>query len=254
MKHRRTLALLTVIPLLSACHSPAPAEALKTPQYQLAAAPAVDFEAIPEEKIHTASEGIVKLEPSKRESPPAPGQHGNAMLPDTAAQTAGDAEPPILIGQTPDTLWENDEVVTYSSFTLPEKAALNQEGCVGILSIPSIDLRMNVYETENEMEAMLHGGAHYKETSCYDGNVGIFAHVSGVPDAVSFAKLHQLQKGDRIQYETAIGIRTYQVTEKREIAADDWGWLSRTEDNRITLTTCVTGKPDKRLMVQGAEG
>lgn len=254
MKHRRMLALLTVIPFLSACHSPAPAKTLKTPQYQPSAALAVDFEAIPREEIHTASEGIVKIEPPKRESAPAPGGQEDAGLPDDAEQASESAELPILIGQTPDTLWENDEVVTYSSFTLPEKAALNQEGCVGILSIPSIDLRVNVYEAENEMEAMLHGGAHYKETSCYDGNVGISAHVSGVPDAVSFAKLHQLQKGDRIQYETAIGIRTYQVTEKREIPADDWSWLSRTPDNRITLTTCIEGQPDKRLMVQGIEG
>ena len=29
--------------------------------------------------------------------------------------------------------------------------------------------------------------------------------------------------------------------------------LSRTDDNRITMITCITGKPDLRLMVQAKE-
>ena len=39
----------------------------------------------------------------------------------------------------------------------------------------------------------------------------------------------------------------------REIAGDDWSYLSRTDDNRITMITCITGKPDLRLMVQAKE-
>ena len=43
------------------------------------------------------------------------------------------------------------------------------------------------------------------------------------------------------------------MTEVREIAGDDWSYLSRTDDNRITMITCITGKPDLRLMVQARE-
>ena len=35
---------------------------------------------------------------------------------------------------------------------------------------------------------------------------------------------------------------------------EDWSWLGRTADNRLTLTTCVTGKPDKRFLVQAVQG
>ena len=63
----------------------------------------------------------------------------------------------------------------------------------------------------------------------------------------------KLEAGDTLTYQTAQGERQYQVTEVREIAGDDWSYLSRTDDNRITMITCITGKPDLRLMVQAKE-
>jgi sortase (surface protein transpeptidase) len=38
-----------------------------------------------------------------------------------------------------------------------------------------------------------------------------------------------------------------------EIAETDWGMLGRTQDNRITLITCISGKPALRLCVQAIE-
>lgn len=234
--------------LLSACGGPGaiPVNELKTPRYKIPEAPEVDFDAVAPEEIHTAGEGVIKIDPKAANTEPygSVSEDMNPSVGDTVAPN------PLLIGETPETIWENDQTVTYNAYTLPERAAMNNEGVVGILTIPSINLSMNVYEAENEMEAMLHGGAHYKDTSCYDGNVGISAHVSGVPDAVSFSNLHLLQTGDTLSYQTAIGTRSYTVTENREIADDDWSWLARTTDNRITLTTCIAGKPDKRLLVQ----
>ena len=51
------------------------------------------------------------------------------------------------------------------------------------------------------------------------------------------------------------GEREYQVTEKKEIQQDDWSYLMRYEDglNRITMITCITGKPNMRLMVQATQ-
>lgn len=234
-------AILTVT-ALSGCDgfTPAPVGELNTPQYSIQSASDVDFDEIASEEVHIASEGVVQIVPKSARTNPA-------------CDTPTADNVPILIGETPDSLWQNDTTVTYNAFTLPEKAMLNKEGVVGILSIPAIDLCMNVYEAADGMEAMLHGGAHYKETSCYDGNVGISAHVSGVPDAVSFSNLHLLQPGDAVTYQTAIGTRNYRVTEVREIADDDWSWLARTPDNRITLTTCITGQPSMRLMVQALQ-
>ena len=42
-------------------------------------------------------------------------------------------------------------------------------------------------------------------------------------------------------------------TKKKIINDEDWSYLGATEDNRITLITCVAGQKDKRLCVQAIE-
>ena len=54
-------------------------------------------------------------------------------------------------------------------------------------------------------------------------------------------------------YKTALRERQYAVSKIREIPQDNWDYLMRTEDKRLTLITCITGKPDSRLMVQAVE-
>ena len=39
----------------------------------------------------------------------------------------------------------------------------------------------------------------------------------------------------------------------KTIAEDDWSYLGRTGENKITLITCISGQPTKRLVVQAAE-
>lgn len=50
-----------------------------------------------------------------------------------------------------------------------------------------------------------------------------------------------------------LGTRYYTVGTIEIIDDDDWSYLGRTEDNRITLITCVAGQDDKRLVVQAVE-
>ncbi len=222
-----SLGLLAVLGLSGCVAAPLPA-ALSTPRYAL---PEVEVLTAPTpEEIHTSEEGIIRI----------PSSEGSA-------EVAKTTEP-----LTPETLWEEDAVITYNGYTLPEKATL-EEDCLGVLAIPAIELEMSIYEAEDGMEAMLRGGAHYKDTSAWDGNVGISAHNSGVPEAVSFGRLHELNLGDIITYRTALGERRYKVETILEIDDGDWNWLGRTADNRVTLTTCITGKPDKRLMVQAIQ-
>lgn len=108
---------------------------------------------------------------------------------------------------------------------------------------------MQVYETDDAMEDMKHGAAHFKNTSAWEGNIGL----SGHNYRSQFGPLTQIKDGDIIAYETALGTRYYQVSTIEEIADDDWSYLDRTDDNRITLITCIVGKDDKRLVVQGTE-
>ncbi len=243
MRYKALLLLSVLVLVLSGCtggmRETLP-EDLDTAKYSASiAAPAF----APEE-VHTAEEGVVTIAPPVREEPPA---ESNSPSQEETQRFTEEL--------TPDTAWLSDNTVTYHAFTLPEKTLLDAEsGCIGVLSIPAISLCLNVYEAEDAMEAMKHGAAHYRNTSSWDGNIGISAHNGGVPPEYSFARLHELKKGDTVTYRTALGEREYSVTEIREISDEDWSWLSRTADNRLTMTTCISGKPDKRLMVQAVSG
>ena len=241
-KHITLLALLLLFPCLSGCgqsRGETPPEQLITPHYEVSMP---DFTFAPEPKeIHTAEGGIKVVPPPQ-----------TASAPESSAQAESGPEP-----VTPETVWEQDKTVTYHAYTLPEKAALDETGCIGLLTIPAIELAVNVYEAADKdgmMEIMgKQGAAHFFNTSAWDGNCGISAHNGGVPTEISFENLHILNIGDTVGYSSALGERAYTVTEIQEIADDDWSYLSRTNDNRITLITCVSGKPDKRLMVQATE-
>lgn len=137
------------------------------------------------------------------------------------------------------------------NYTLPEKAEL-PDGSIGILTIESIGVSAPVFETDDEMEAMRKGIAHYKTTSAWNGNIGLCSH-NGTASYCWFRNLHEVKKGDVVTYQTALGTRTYEVTEIKEVDEMDWSMLGRTEDNRVTMTTCIDGKPSKRLVVQAVE-
>ena len=68
-----------------------------------------------------------------------------------------------------------------------------------------------------------------------------------------FEKVKDLKTGDEIIYITPGGIKTYQVELSIVIEDTDWSYLQETEDNRITLITCVRNQPSKRLCVQAVE-
>ena len=114
-----------------------------------------------------------------------------------------------------------------------------------------------MYETEDggELEGMTKGVAHFAITSAWDGNIGFSSHNVAPQGAVAyFGELHLLQKGDKIIYRSYIGIKHYYTfADIREIAQYNWDYLMRAEDNRLTLITCITGKPHLRLMVQAVE-
>lgn len=180
----------------------------------------------------------------------APGYDPDLLVADASPPPASSA----AVGISPDDIWQQDETVTYNAFTLPEKAALDESGCIGVLAIPKIGLTVNVYEAEDEMEAMDKGAAHFRSTSAWDGNVGLSAHNVNLNGTDGYFKnLYTLKVGDTLSYETALGGRVYEVTKVKTISADDWSELSRSTENRVTLITCISGQPEKRLMVQAAE-
>lgn len=178
-------------------------------------------------------------------------EDGVVVIPATLQPGKSQAKP---VGHLSD-LAQAGTVQTFPStpaYTLPEDAAL-PDGSMGILTIPRLELTAPVYETEEggEMESMTKGVAHFAITSAWEGNIGLCSHNVAPAGAVAyFRDIHKLEKGDVIQYKTALGEREYEVSEVKEITEDDWSNLGRTEDDRLTLITCITGKANMRLMVQ----
>lgn len=68
-----------------------------------------------------------------------------------------------------------------------------------------------------------------------------------------FEKIKDLKLGDEIYYKTQYGTKTYEVILSTIIDETDWSYLQETEENKITLITCVRNKPNKRLCVQAIE-
>ena len=158
-----------------------------------------------------------------------------------------------LVDVTPENVWNVDDAEGDPTFTTRDQLPADADS-IGVLTIDKIDLQCHVYDSDNDtvMEDMTRGAGHYKSTSYWNGNIGFSAH-NGNASYSYFDRLPELAEGDIITYETALGTRQYAVTTIAKIADDDWQYLGRTEDNRITLTTCITGQPAMRLCVQAVE-
>ncbi len=68
-----------------------------------------------------------------------------------------------------------------------------------------------------------------------------------------FQKLKNVSEGDEITYTTTLGTRNYIVQSVGRISETDWTKLEYTNDNRLTLITCVEDVPNQRLCVQAVE-
>jgi len=195
-------------------------------------------EGAPEDaKVHTAEEGVQVIDPASPVSEIKP----------EAAQ----------IPVTPETVWTQAQDIPHRAYTVPDKAALDEEGCIGILSIPAIELEVKAIDPEGAdmLSVMDRGAAHFASSSAWDGNVALSAHnatADGSP--AHFKDLHKLKEGDPVFYTTALGERSYEVSVIKEIADNDLSYVQeRPDENQITLITCITGQPEKRLMVRAVE-
>ena len=93
---------------------------------------------------------------------------------------------------------------------------------------------------------------HFKDSPKKEGNVCLAAHNRGYP-VNYFKDLKKLKKGDEIKYTYGKFQKTYIVEEIEIIEDTDWTYLENTEDNRITLITCVENEPNYRRCIQGIE-
>lgn len=142
----------------------------------------------------------------------------------------------------------------YINITYKETEELEEiidETILGILTIEKIGLKAKVKEGSTQ-DILREYIGYMPETAKYEGNIGLAAHNRGTKYSY-FARLNELEKGDKIIYKTKFYERTYVVTKKVVIYDTDWSYLKTTKDNRITMITCIANKPSQRLCVQAVE-
>ena len=119
------------------------------------------------------------------------------------------------------------------------------------LEIPIISLKANISEgtTKEVMDTYI---GHFEESPRDSGNICLAAHNRGYENNY-FANLKKLKKGDEIIYRYKNVEKRY-IVQKHEIIKDtDWTNLENTEENMITLITCVENEPEFRRCIQAEE-
>lgn len=143
-----------------------------------------------------------------------------------------------------DRLNVNNGNVTKEDLTLK----INGETVFGVISIPKINYQGLVYEGTN-ISTLDKGIGHFENTPYLDGNVCLAGHnYAGI-----WKNLYTLQNRDKITYTSFLGTKEYKVNKMVQIKATDWTLLEDTDNNILTLVTCVKNKPDLRLIVQAVE-
>lgn len=93
---------------------------------------------------------------------------------------------------------------------------------------------------------------HFEESGVKEGNIALAAHNRGF-DVNYFSRLKELDVGDIIYYIIDNTVMKFEVTDILIIYETDWEMLENTNDNRITLITCVEDREAYRLCVQGVQ-
>lgn len=151
-------------------------------------------------------------------------------------------------------LVDANEIITDSEFeniTYDRRENILDEDVLGILTIDKISLIATVKEGSNN-EVLKEYIGHIEDTATYDGNIGLAAHNRGNKYSF-FARINELEKGDIITYQTKFYTREYKVYNIQTVYETDWSLLNNTEENKLTLITCINNKPSQRLCVQATE-
>lgn len=85
-----------------------------------------------------------------------------------------------------------------------------------------------------------------------NGNVVLASHNEG-SYAHHFSEINKLKNGEEIIYITNMGERRYVVIKSEIVKETNLDILKDTEENIITLVTCVKGQKNNRLCVIGKE-
>lgn len=150
---------------------------------------------------------------------------------------------------------ENEEFIEVTNFeqiqALEAEKEESKEKEIWQIEIPNISLIANIAEGTTK-EILNQYVGHFKETQKENGNIGLAAHNRGY-EVNYFQNLKLLKEGDEIKYKHNEFEKIYEVEKNRIIKDTDWGYLENTEENRLTLITCVENEPEYRRCIQAVE-
>ncbi len=139
----------------------------------------------------------------------------------------------------------------FENVTYDKAEDIWDDSVLGIITIDKIGLNATVKEGTSS-ETLLNYIGHIEETATYDGNIGLAGHNRGCENSY-FARINELEDGDIIKYKTKFFDRTYVVDNIQVIYETDWTLLESTEENKLSLITCIANKRNQRLCVQATE-
>lgn len=105
------------------------------------------------------------------------------------------------------------------------------------INIPKIELSADI-SNGTDKETLNKYVGHFIETPIEDGNIALAGHNRGY-DVNYFSRLKELREGDEIIYIHNEINRIYEVTKNKIIKDTDIDVLENTEENILTLITCV---------------
>ena len=119
------------------------------------------------------------------------------------------------------------------------------------IEIPTINLKAPI-EEGTSLEILNRKVGHFEETSTKNGNIGLAAHNRGY-EKNYFENLKKLKINDEIFYKNFDFEKIYLVETIEIIKNTDWSYLENTDENKITLITCIENEPQYRRCIQATE-
>jgi sortase A len=144
-------------------------------------------------------------------------------------------------------LWSDEAKARYLAALEEERAPV-----VGMLSAPSLDLDVPVYDSASDLN--MDRGAGVIDGMSYPhepGHIGIAGHRDGY-----FRAFKDIKLGDRIVLQTLYGTKEFVVDDLQVIEPTALEYLGDTDEQRLTLVTCYpfyfTGSAPQRFIVRAA--
>lgn len=146
----------------------------------------------------------------------------------------------------------NEEIMNSEKATMSsEQTKTEEKNDIWQIEISKISLKAEIAEGTAE-ETLNKKVGHFEETQKEEGNIGLAGHNRGYK-VNYFSQIKKLEEGDEVKYTHNQYQKTYEVIKNIIIKDTEWDYLENTEENMITLITCVENEPNYRRCVQAIE-